>query len=145
MPETPDAFPFDIQDPLTRRLIQAAKQYEGSVLLASEVGIAENDLVAAARAYLDRADARAAPRAETPDFEQNADKLLAAESLSMFHPENREFLKMYLVSLQREAWNARGAADLTILTVPITSASDFIRPTAARLDDAIAQVRALNR
>lgn len=81
---------------------------------------------------------------ETPDFNAKADTLLDAEHLPMFHPDNRDLLKAYLVSLQREMWNTRGAADIALIdqTLGTLMGIQAAGPYVKNLDRAL---RALDR
>jgi hypothetical protein len=52
---------------------------------------------------------------ETPDFDANAAMVNDLDLAMLTHPANYAVLKTYLVALQRDIWNARGAADLTMV------------------------------
>jgi hypothetical protein len=71
-----------------------------------------------------------------PDFEAVADELLNLETLpSLVHRANRDVFRAVLVALQREAWNARGAADIATIEATLPGASSKALDPALRALD----------
>lgn len=53
---------------------------------------------------------------ETPDFKATAERLLSLDQFDVLRPyQHYETLLDLLIALQRDSWNARGAADIAAL------------------------------